>query len=120
MGKRGGGGEGGGGWLGCGNPINLYITEKLTKFTKSLFYFFLVISNKERERTPCFPTFVFPFRSSKSDVLHLMAPIITFSYFSLFTVQNRVSFFFKDRFVCILQLKPRNSTFAIKSVGVLS
>ena len=28
------------------NPINLYITEKLVKFSKSLFYFYLVISNK--------------------------------------------------------------------------
>ena len=28
------------------NPINLYITEKLIKFSKSLFYFYLVISNK--------------------------------------------------------------------------
>ena len=25
----------------------------------------------------CFPTFVFPFLSSKSDVLRLMAPVIT-------------------------------------------
>ena len=40
---------------------------------------------------PCFPTFIFPFRSSKSDVLRLMAPFVTFSYLTLFTVQNRVS-----------------------------
>ena len=44
---------------------------------------------------PCFLTFVFPFRSSKSDVLRLMAPIKTFSYLTLFTVQNRVSDFCK-------------------------
>ena len=30
----------------CCNPRNLYITEKLNKFSKSLFYFYLVISNK--------------------------------------------------------------------------
>ena len=44
---------------------------------------------------PCFPTFVFPFRSSKSDVLRLRAPIITFAYLTLFTVQNCVSVFRK-------------------------
>ena len=77
----------------CRNPINLYIIEKLTKFFKSMFSFYLVISNKQRERTPCFPTFVFPFQSSKSDVLCLMALIITFSYLTLFAVQDRVSVF---------------------------
>ena len=30
----------------CRNPINLYITEKLIKFSKSLFNFYLVILNK--------------------------------------------------------------------------
>ena len=30
----------------CRNPINLYITEKLVKSSKTLFYFYLVISNK--------------------------------------------------------------------------
>ena len=28
------------------NPTNLYITEKLIKFSKSLFYFYLVILNE--------------------------------------------------------------------------
>ena len=32
--------------ISCCNPINLYITEKLIKFSKSLFNFYLVISNK--------------------------------------------------------------------------
>ena len=32
--------------ISCRNPIILYITEKLIKFSKSLFYFYLVISNK--------------------------------------------------------------------------
>ena len=31
--------------ISCHNPVNLYITEKLIKFSKSLFYFYLVISN---------------------------------------------------------------------------
>ena len=44
---------------------------------------------------PCFPTIVFPFLSSKSDVLCLMAPIITFSYLTLFVVRNCVSVFEK-------------------------
>ena len=44
---------------------------------------------------PCFLTFVFPFQSSKSDVLRLMAPIITLSYLTLFAVQNYVSIFWK-------------------------
>ena len=79
--------------ISCRNSINLFITEKLIKFSKSFFCFYLIIENKYRERTPCFPTFVFPFRSSKSNVLRLMAPIITFSYLTLFTVQNRVSVF---------------------------
>ena len=32
--------------ISCRNLINLYITEKLIKFSKSLFNFYLVISNK--------------------------------------------------------------------------
>ena len=32
--------------ISCCNPINLYITEKLIKFSKSLFYFYLLILNK--------------------------------------------------------------------------
>ena len=32
--------------ISCRNPINPYITEKLIKFSKSLFNFYLVISNK--------------------------------------------------------------------------
>ena len=32
--------------ISCRNPINLFITEKLDKFSKALFYFYLVISNK--------------------------------------------------------------------------
>ena len=31
--------------ISCRNPINLYINEKLIKFSKSLFNFYLVISN---------------------------------------------------------------------------
>ena len=31
--------------ISCRNPINLYITEKLIKFSKSLFYFYLVVLN---------------------------------------------------------------------------
>ena len=31
--------------ISCRNPINLYITERLIKFSKSLFNFYLVISN---------------------------------------------------------------------------
>ena len=44
---------------------------------------------------PCFPTFEFPFWSSKSDMLCLMAPIVTFSYLTLFAVQNYSSIFWK-------------------------
>ena len=32
--------------ISCCNPINLYITEKLIKFSKPLFNFYLVILNK--------------------------------------------------------------------------
>ena len=31
--------------ISCRNPINLYIAGKLIKFSKSMFYFYLVISN---------------------------------------------------------------------------
>ena len=78
------------------NPINLYITEEPIKFSISLCNFYLLCSKKEKkERTPCFPNFVFPFRSSKSDVLRLMTLIISFLYLTLFAVQNRVSVFSK-------------------------
>ena len=80
--------------ISCRNPINLYITEKLIKFSKSLFNLYLVISNLNKENGRPFPDpFVIPFRSYKSYVLRLMAPIITFSYFTLIVVQNRVSVF---------------------------
>ena len=79
--------------ISCRNPINLNIIEKLIKFSKSLFNLYLATSNKKGERTPCFPTFVFPLRSSKSDELRLMAPIIIFSYLTLFAVQIRVCVF---------------------------
>ena len=32
--------------ISCRNPINLHITEKLIKFSKSLFNLYLIISNK--------------------------------------------------------------------------
>ena len=32
--------------ISCRNPVNLYITEKLIKFSKSLFNVYLLISNK--------------------------------------------------------------------------
>ena len=79
--------------ISCRNSINQNITEKLIKFSKLLYNCYLVILNKQRERTPCFTTFVFPLRNSKSVVLRLMASIIAFSYLSLFAVQNRVSVF---------------------------
>ena len=43
---------------------------------------------------PCFPTFVFPFRSSKLDVLRLRAPIIIFSYLTLYSQSKTLSAFF--------------------------
>ena len=54
-----------------------------------------MFKKEKKERTPCFPNFVFPFRSSKSDVLRLMTLIISFLYLALFAVQNRVSIFSK-------------------------
>ena len=32
--------------ISCRNPINLYITEKLIEFSKSLFYLYLLMLNK--------------------------------------------------------------------------
>ena len=55
---------------------------------------------------PCFPTFVFPFRSSKSDALRLMAPIMTFLYLTLFAVQNRVSVFWKAALFAFYKQNP--------------
>ena len=42
------------------NPINLYITEKLIKFSKSLFNFYLVISNKIKRTNALFSDLCFP------------------------------------------------------------
>ena len=45
--------------ISCRNPINLYIPENLIKFSKSLFNFYLVILNvnKEHERLVLRPLF---------------------------------------------------------------
>ena len=51
-------------------------------------------------------TFVFPFQSSKSDVLCLMGSIITFLYLTLFTVQNNVSVFSKAAFFVFYNQNP--------------
>ena len=48
---------------------------------------------------PCFPTFVFPFQSSKSDVLRLMALIITFSYLTF--LQSKTVSAFYERSLCL-------------------
>ena len=42
---------------------------------------------------PCFLTFVFPFQSSKSVALPLMALIIKISYLILFAAQDRAGVF---------------------------
>ena len=55
---------------------------------------------------PCLPTFVFPFRSSKSDVLRLLASIIIFSYLTLFAVQNCVSVFGKTALFVFYSQNP--------------
>ena len=69
---------------------------------------------------PCFPTFVFPFRSSKSDVFAFEGTNYYICIFDTVYSPKLCQRFQKGRFVCILQPKPRNSTFVIESVGVLS
>ena len=55
---------------------------------------------------PCFPTSVFPLQNSKSDVLHLMAPIIPYSCLTLFAAQNRVSVFRKATLFVLYSQNP--------------
>ena len=100
----------------CRNPINLYITEKLIKFSKSLFNLYLVISNKENERLisrPLFSLSGFPSRTCCvwwHQLLHFV--------FDTICSPKPCQAFFERPLSCILQPKPRNSTFGIKSSEV--
>ena len=106
--------------ISCRNPINLFITEKLIKLSKSLFNLYLVISNKEGERTPCFSGLCFP--SPEFQVRRVAFDGTNYYIFIFNTIcsPKPCQRFLKGRFVCILQPKSRNSTFEIESGGVLS
>ena len=106
--------------ISCRNPINLHITGKLIKFSKSLFNFYLVIQIKKRERTPCFSTFVFPFPEFQVGRVAFDGTNYYIFIFDTVYSPKLCQRFLKGCFVCILQPKPRNSTFVIENVGVLS
>ena len=57
---------------------------------------------------------MYHFRSSMSDLLRLMAPIINFICDTICSPKP-CQRFLEDCFVCILQPKSRNSTFVIES-----
>ena len=101
------------------NPINLYITEKLIKFSKSPFYFYLLIS-KNRENGHLVSDLCFPF--PEFQVGRVAFDCTNYYMFILDTVYSPkpCQRFLKDRFVCNLQPKSRNSTFVMESGGVLS
>ena len=98
------------------NSINLYITEKPIKFSKSLIYFYLVILNKKKRTNALFPDLCFP--------LVGRAPFDGTNYY-IFVFDTVYSpklcqRLLKGLFIRILQPKPRNSIFGIESGGVLS
>ena len=106
--------------ISCRNSINLYITEKLIEFSKSPFNLYLVISNKEGERTPCFSDLCVP--SPEFQVRRVAFDGTNYYIFIFNTIfsPKPCQRFLKGRFVCILQPKYRISTFEIESGGVLS
>ena len=70
---------------------------------------------------PCFPTFVFPFRSSKLDVLRLMAPIIIFSYLTLYSQSKTLSAFFRIfKTFQVITIKLRRFRLRKCYIGVLA
>ena len=102
------------------NPINPYITEKLIRFPKSLFYFHLIISNKAVKRTNAlFSELCFPFPEFQGRVAFDGTNYYIFVLDIIYSPKP-CQRFLKSRFVCILQPKPRNSTFVIESGGALS
>ena len=104
----------------CRNPRNLYITEKLIKFSKSLFYLYLVISTKKKKANALFSDLCFPFPEFQVGRVAFDGTNYDIFVFDTICSLKPCQRFLKDRFVCILQTKPRNSTFVIESAGVLS
>ena len=107
--------------ISCRNPRNLYITEKLIKFSKSLFYFlFGNLKYKIKRMNALFSDLCFPF--PEFQVRRVAFDGTNYYIFIFDTVYSPkpCQRFLKGHFVCILQQKPRNSTFVIETVGVLS
>ena len=88
------------------NPINLYITEKLIKFFKSLNALFFDLS--------------FPFPEFQVGPVAFDDTNYYIFIFGTIFSPKPCQRFLKDRFVCVLQPKPRNSNFVIENGGVLS
>ena len=104
--------------ISCRNPINLYITEKLIEFSKSLFSFFF--GNFIKRRNAFFSYLCFP--SPEFQVGRVAFDGTNYYIFIFDTIcrPKPCQRFLKGRFVCILQPKPRNNTFVIESGGILS
>ena len=83
------------------NPINLYmyITEKLTKFSKLLFHFYLAISNKYR-------LIDFPFPEFHVESIALDGISYYICIFNTIRSPNLCQRFLKGLFVGILEPKP--------------
>ena len=67
-----------------------------------------------------FPNLCFPFQSSKSDMLHLMAPTVTL-FFLIDTIRSAklCQRFFEKPLFLYSTAKTRDTTFFIESDGVL-
>ena len=101
--------------ISCRNPINLYITEKLIKFSKSLFNFYLAISNRKRRSNNLFFDLCFPFSEFQVGRVAFDGTNYYIFIFDTICSLKPCQRFLKSRFVCILQSKPRNNTFVIES-----
>ena len=106
--------------LGCVLRLLLRIKSLLNYLNRILTFIWYNYLKKIKRTKALFSDLCVLFRdlSSKSDVLHLIAPIIIFSLLSLIEVQNYVIVFWKCRFVFILQPKTQNCT-SVKESGVV-
>ena len=102
------------------NPINLYVTERLNKFSKLLFSFYLVISKKGRTNA-LFSDVCVPFPEFQvGRVTFDGTNYYIFIFDTIFAVQNLVSVFWNFKTFQVITIKLRRFRLRKCYFGVLA